>query len=77
MVLTNAERCAKYATENQEKYKLVAAQQQFKRTKKLASGTPEAKKMIDSSLLNCYIRQNDIRKVISSKKREGKENVLV
>ena len=45
MVLTNAERCAKYRTENQEKYKLVAAMQQFKRTKKLASGTPEAEKM--------------------------------
>ena len=73
MVLTSAERCAKYLTENQEKCKLVASMQQFKRTKKLASGTPEAKKMIDSSLLNCYIRQNDIRKVISNKKEKAKK----
>ena len=29
MVLSNAERCAKYRTENQEKYKLVAAMQQL------------------------------------------------
>ena len=52
MVLTNAERCAKYRTENQEKYKLVAAMQQFKRTKKLASGTPEAEKMRKTNLDN-------------------------
>ena len=51
MVLTNAERCAKYRTENQEKYKLVAAMQQFKRTKKLASGTPEAEKMRQAAAL--------------------------
>ena len=51
MVLTNAERCAKYRTESQEKYKLVAAMQQFKRTKKLASGTPdEAEKMRKTNL---------------------------
>ena len=49
MVLTNAERCAKYRTENQEKYKLVAAMQ-CKRTKKLASGTPEAEKMRKTNL---------------------------
>ena len=42
MVLTNAERCAKYRTETQEKYKLVAAMQQFKRTKKMASGMRQA-----------------------------------
>ena len=51
MVLTNAEGCAKYRTENQEKYKLVAAMQQFKRTKKLASGTPEAEKMRQAAAL--------------------------
>ena len=51
MVLTNAERCAKYRTETQEKYKLVAAMQQFKRTKKLASGTPEAEKMRQAAAL--------------------------
>ena len=45
MVQTNAERCAKYRTENQEKFQLVAAMQQFKRCKELASGTPEAEKM--------------------------------
>ena len=50
MVLTNAERCAKYRTENQEKYKLVAAMQQFKWTKKLASETPEAEKMRKTNL---------------------------
>ena len=50
MVLTNAERCAKYRTENQEKYKLIAAMQQFKRTKELASGTLEAEKMRKTNL---------------------------
>ena len=38
----NAERCAKYRSVNKEKFQLVAAKQQFKRSKELASGTPEA-----------------------------------
>ena len=43
----------------------------------MSSGPASYFQNIDSSWLNCYIRQNDIRKVISSKKRECKENMLV
>ena len=45
MVQNNAERCAKYRAENSEKFKLIAAIQQFKRSKELASESLDAEKM--------------------------------
>ena len=39
----------------------------------MSSGPASYFQNIDSSLLNCYIRQNDIRKVISSKKEKAKK----
>ena len=45
MVQTNAERCAKYRAENSEKFKLIVAIQQFKRSKELASESLDAEKM--------------------------------
>ena len=45
MVQNNAERCAKYRAENSEKFKLIGAIQQFKRSKELASESLDAEKM--------------------------------
>ena len=39
----------------------------------MSSGPASYFQDIDSSMLNCYIRQNDIRKVISSKKEKAKK----
>ena len=57
MVQTNAERCAKYRTDNNEKFQLVAAMQQFKRAKELASGTPEAEKMRKAAALKKRVQR--------------------
>ena len=72
----NAERCAKYRSVNKEKFQLVAAKQQFKRSKELASGTPEAEifpKHWFIIAVYFYIWQNDRRKAISRKIDQKKE----
>ena len=51
MVQSTAERCAKYRAANKDKLKLVAAMQQFKRSKQLQSGTPRADKMKKAAAL--------------------------
>ena len=57
MVQTNAERCAKYRTDNKEKFQLVAAMQQFKRSKELASGTPVSEKMRKAAALRKRVQR--------------------
>ena len=45
MVQNNAERCPKYSAKNSDNFKLIAAIQQFKRSKELASESLDAEKM--------------------------------
>ena len=47
----------KYRTDNNKKFQLVAAMQQFKRAKELASGTPEAEKMRKAAALKKRVQR--------------------